>query len=241
VTLSLEERIRRVKWYHPLEIPTAAGRIVTRPQWHIRRRFARRLRLLALPPSFAGQSVLDVGTWDGFFAYEAERRGAQRVLAIDTYAWDTHGQEGFLLAHDALKSRVEYKRLAVEEVSTETVGDFDWVLLLGVFYHLRSPITVLDRLRTICTGTLVLETHALLPAVHEAYPLVSFFPGDGLKTHRTKEFTAIPTVECLTQMLLSAGFTHVEVKHLPTWRWLKKLKAFVTMRPQSGRVIVHAR
>lgn len=163
------------------------------------------------------------------------------MLAIDTYAWDTRGKDGFLLAHEALKSKVESKRLAVEDISTETTGTFDLILFLGVFYHLRSPIAVLDRLRTVCRGTLILETHVLLPASHEAYPLVSFFPGDGLELRRPKEFTAIPTIEALTQMLLSAGFTHIDIKHRPTWRWFKKLKALVMMTPQSGRVIVHAR
>lgn len=163
------------------------------------------------------------------------------MLAIDTYAWDTRGKDGFLLAHEALKSTVESKRLAVEDISTETTGTFDLILFLGVFYHLRSPIAVLDRLRTVCRGTLILETHVLLPATHEAYPLVSFFPGDGLELRRPKEFTAIPTIEALTQMLLSAGFTHIDIKHRPTWRWFKKLKALVMMTPQSGRVIVHAR
>ena len=239
--VSIEERARAVDWYHPLELPAESGTFVTRPEWHIRRRFARRLRLLGIPERLDGLTVLDCGTWDGFFAYECERRGAAAVLAIDTYAWDTRGKAGFLLAHEALNSKVESKRLAVEDISTETAGTFDLILFLGVFYHLRSPIAVLDRLRSVCRGTLILETHVLLPGAHEAYPLVSFFPGDGLELQRPKEFTAIPTIEALTQMLLSAGFTHIDIRHRPTWRWFKKLKALVTMKPQSGRVIVHAR
>jgi tRNA (mo5U34)-methyltransferase len=237
---SVETRARRITWYHPLELPTPSGTFLTRPQWHIRRRFARRMRLLQIPENLTGKRVLDVGTWDGFWAYECERRGAS-VLAIDTYAWDHHGMDGFLLAHEARHSKVEYKRLAVEDVSEGTVGAFDLILFLGVFYHLRSPIAVLDNLRRICRGTLILETHCLLPAVHEAYPLVSFFPGDGFESHRPKEFTAIPTIEALIQMLLSAGFRTVEIKHRPTWRFFKKLTALVTTRPQSGRVIIHAR
>ncbi len=55
------------------------------------------------------------------------------------------------------------------------------MLFLGVFYHLRSPISVLERIRGVTAGTLICETHALVPAFHENYPLVSFFPGDGLE------------------------------------------------------------
>ena len=48
-----------------------------------------RLARLDLPLSLAGESVLDIGAWDGFFSFEAERRGASRVVAADYYSW--HG------------------------------------------------------------------------------------------------------------------------------------------------------
>jgi hypothetical protein len=115
------------------------------------------------------------------------------------------------------------------------------VLFLGVFYHLRSPIQVLDRIRRVTTGTLILETHALVPAFHENYPLVSFFPGDGLEAGLKYEFSAEPTLEALRQMLRSSGFPKVDIKHTPSMRWLKKIKAAITTRPESGRAIVHAR
>ena len=38
-------------------------------------------------PDLAGRTVLDVGAWDGFYAFEAERRGAARVVALDHYVW----------------------------------------------------------------------------------------------------------------------------------------------------------
>ncbi len=34
-----------------------------------------------------GKTVLDVGAWDGYYAFEAERRGAKRVVAVDHYVW----------------------------------------------------------------------------------------------------------------------------------------------------------
>jgi tRNA (mo5U34)-methyltransferase len=48
-----------------------------------------RLPLLDLPASLTGRSVLDVGAWDGFFSFEAERRGASRVVAADFYSFDS--------------------------------------------------------------------------------------------------------------------------------------------------------
>ena len=49
----------------------------------IRRRFDRRLRLLKIPDDLTGWTVLDIGAWHGFFSFECERRGADRVLAVD--------------------------------------------------------------------------------------------------------------------------------------------------------------
>jgi tRNA (mo5U34)-methyltransferase len=232
----LRRRIEALKWCHPLELDG----IQTRAEWHVRRRFERRLKFLQIPEDLTGKSVLDIGAWDGFFSFECERRGASRVLAIDTYAWDHHGQDGFLLAHEVLKSNVEYRRLAAEEIDVAALGRFDLVLFLGVLYHLRSPISVLERLRSVTAGTLICETHALVPAFHERYPLVSFFPGDGLELGVPYEFCAIPTLEALKQMLRAAGFKTLDVKHTPSMRWLKHVKAAVTNRPESGRAIVHA-
>jgi tRNA (mo5U34)-methyltransferase len=234
--LSLQRRIDAITWCHPLNL----GGIETRPQWHVRRRFERRLKFLQIPGDLTGKSVLDIGAWDGFFSFECERRGAKRVLAIDTFAWDNYGKDGFLLAHETLNSRVEHQRCAAEDIDVATLGTFDIVLFLGVFYHLRSPISVLERLRGVTAGTLICETHALVPAVHEKYPLVSFFPGDGLEAGLPYEFCSLPTIEALKQMLRAAGFIHVDVKHTPSMRWLKKVKATLTTRPQSGRAIVHA-
>ena len=215
------------------------GGIQTRPQWHVRRRFERRLKFLQIPQDLTGKSVLDIGAWDGFFSFECERRGARRVLAIDTFAWDTYGKDGFLLAHEMLNSKVEHRRCAAEDIDT-ALGTFDLVLFLGVFYHLRSPIQVLDRIRQVTVGTLICETHALVPAFHENYPLLSFFPGDGLEAGLRYEFSAEPTIEAMRQMLRSSGFLRVDVKHTPSLRWLKKVKAAITTRPESGRLIVHA-
>jgi len=232
----LRQQISALTWCHPLQLDG----IWTRPQWHVRRRFERRLKFLQIPEDLTGKSVLDIGAWDGFFSFECERRGAARVLAIDSYAWDHHGKEGFLLAHEVLKSKVEHQRLTAEEIAPSIIGTFDLVLFLGVLYHLRSPIAVLERLRAVTAGTLICETHALVPAFHGTYPLISFFPGDGLESGAPHEFCAIPTVECLTQMLHAAGFQQLDVKHTPSMAWLKRVKAAVTNRPESGRAIVHA-
>jgi hypothetical protein len=89
-------------------------------------------------------------------------------------------------------------------------------------------------------GTLVVETHRFVPALHRRDPLIRVSPGDGFEPGGRYEFTAIPTMECLRQMLAAAGFERVEVKCLPWLRPLKKIKALLVNRPPSGRLIVRA-
>ena len=114
------------------------------------------------------------------------------------------------------------------------------MLFLGVFYHLRSPISVLDRIRGVTTGTLICETHALVPAFHENYPLVSFFPGDGLEARTAVRVLLAADDRSAEADAALGGIHQVDVKHTPSMRWLKKIKAAITTRPESGRAIVHA-
>ena len=207
----------------------------------IRRRFDRRLNLLKIPDDLTGWTVLDVGAWHGFFSFECERRGADRVLAVDRFSWDRFGMDEFLAARERLNSSVEYRRTDVYDLDPDEIGQFDLVLLLGVFYHLRNPLMALERLAHVTKRLLICETHILLPFVHEKYPLVPFFPGDEHAEEARYEMCAMPTMEALTQMLQSVGFSDVETVYSPSFRYWKKLLALVTNRPQSGRGIVHAR
>ena len=207
----------------------------------VRRRFERRLRLLRIPEDLTGLSVLDIGAWHGYFSFECERRGAERVLAIDNYAWNRFGMDEFLSARDRLKSKVEHLKVDVHDLDERDVGQFDLVLMLGVFYHLRNPLAALERIRQVTRRLLICETHVLLPFVHERYPLVPFFPGDENTEERRYEMCAMPTIEGLRQILRAAGYDEVETIYTPSFRYWKKLVALVTNRPQSGRGIVHAR
>src|SRR3954447_6409755 len=73
----------RINWFHSIELEpgfVTPGRADTSAQ-------LQRLHL----PDLRGKTVLDVGAWDGFFSFEAERRGAARVVAVDTFSWQPRG------------------------------------------------------------------------------------------------------------------------------------------------------
>src|SRR5262249_20239317 len=159
----------------PFHAPFNFNNVKTK-HWYVERRFQRRLRLLQIPEDLTCKTVLDIGAWDGFFSFEFEKRGAKRVLAIDTYAWDHGGLDSFLFARDHFKSKVEHQRLDVHDLSPQEVGTFDLVFCAGVLYHVRHPLVALEKIRSVTAGQLILETHQLIPALHEGNPVITFWP-----------------------------------------------------------------
>ena len=154
-------------WYHALEL---APGVVT-PGWFDTRRV---LGEVPLPASLAGRRCLDVGTFDGFWAFEMERRGAAEVVAIDLLdharadwppnaepgtieALSRHkrGGGGFELAARSLGSSVVRHELSVYDVDPAELGSFDFVYMGSLLLHLRDPVRALDRLRRVCTGELL--------------------------------------------------------------------------------------
>lgn len=165
------EKLRLIQtrsWYHSIDLGdgiVTPGRL-TLP--HLKQM----LQYLNFPDSFEGLTVLDVGAWDGFFSFEAERRGAKRVVALDLNPPDYYG---FAIAKELLQSRVEFVQGSVYTLSPEIHGSFDVVFFFGVFYHLRYPLLALDRIHQVSRQYVLLETNfmdnALILADRTAVPL----------------------------------------------------------------------
>ena len=99
-----------------------------------------------------------LGTFDGFFAFECERRGAD-VVAIDIHPEDCRC---FAAAKRLLGSRVPYYQMSVYDLREEVLGGtFDLVLVLGVYYHLRHLFVALDNLWKFTRNEMRLETHVI--------------------------------------------------------------------------------
>jgi tRNA (mo5U34)-methyltransferase len=222
----LRRAVAGIRWFHTIDV----GQGVVTPGVGGN---TRTLRRLGLPQRLDGLSVLDVGAADGFYSFEAERRGAERVLAIDTFcSWGT--REGFDLARRALRSRVEDKRIDVFDLSPHTTGVFDLVLFLGVLYHLRHPLLALGRIFSVTGNHLILETHVDL--LHCRQSAVAVYRGG-----------CGPNTAAVIAMLRSVGFRRIAVvsqNSLPS-RIVRAVKRvgrssqFLRMVDQ-GRLVVHA-
>jgi len=198
----LRKEIAKVTWWHRIDL----GHAVVTPGVDDT---PEKLKTLGFPEDLSGLSVLDIGAWDGFFSFEAERRGASRVLAIDSFYRDGQGWEGkagFDLARRILNSKVEDMELDVLDMSPEKIGMFDLVLFLGVLYHMRHPLLALEKVFSVTGKQLILETHTDM-LLHDR-PVMAFYPEKGLENDPTN--WCGPNAAAVRAMLKSAGFRKVK-------------------------------
>jgi tRNA (mo5U34)-methyltransferase len=209
---TLRREVADLDWYHTIEL---APGIVTRGWFDLRPI----VDDVPIPASLAGKRCMDVGTFDGFWAFELERRGAQEVVAIDILEpaeWDwpadtdpatvaeigrrKAGGRGFEIARRELGSSVERLELSVYDLDREDVGAFDLVFLGSLLLHLRDPVGALERVRSVCDGQLVLvDAVDLLRSVAGRRPLASL---DG----RGRPWWWKPNMAGLARMVEAAGF-----------------------------------
>jgi tRNA (mo5U34)-methyltransferase len=158
-----------------------------------------------VPGDLSGRAVLDVGTANGGAAFVAERRGAERIVALDIYppTWF-----GFDRLAACLKSSVEYVQGTVYELPGLVEGGFDDILFLGVLYHLRHPLLALDALRAVAhdAADVYLETAVADSelAQRAAASLVRFYRGDELGEDASNWFS--PTMRTLEEWCASSGY-----------------------------------
>ena len=157
--------------------------------------------------SLAGRSVLDVGCYNGFYSFEAHKRGARRVLATDHFIWHRHrrSREAFDIAHARVAPQVEVMDIDVFDLTPAAVGRFDVVLFCGVFYHLRNPFLALERVAKLVNEVLVVETR--LDAAEIERPAMVFYPGAELNNDPSNWWG--PNRACVEAMLRDVGFNSI--------------------------------
>jgi tRNA (mo5U34)-methyltransferase len=139
-------------WWHVIDLPDGS---VTPGGWDLRRVSQQ------LPwPEVAGKRCLDVGTADGFWAFELERRGAAEVLATDVpSSFQERARARFEHAREALGSSVGYEAVSVFDLE----GEFDVVVMGYVLQMVTDPIGALEAVRRVCRGHLLLLDTVSLP------------------------------------------------------------------------------
>jgi len=220
----LRARVQRLDWYHTIDL---GGGLVTPGMFDTRPTAAK----VPLPARLDGMRCLDVGTWDGFWAFEMEKRGAASVTAIDIEdqaRWDwpprarVRGEDGrppgvdviadfkeedasFKVAHEALGSSVERLDVSIYDLSPDLVGRFDFVFLGSLLLHLRDPVRALAALRTVCGGEAVIaDTVDLIPSLTRPRTPTARLEGF------SRPWWWIPNRAGLHRIVESAGFEILE-------------------------------
>lgn len=165
--------MNNIKWWHRIRMPDGTytpGVCHHGPDggdWPTKR--------FGMPEDLTGKKVLDIGAWDGFFSFEAERRGADLVVATDISSdvamasggnWG--GTTGFKYAHKILGSKVEWRKLDITnpddcaDILIE-FGHFDLIMCFGVLYHIKylsDVIGAIEHMKILVNrpGTVLIET-----------------------------------------------------------------------------------
>jgi tRNA (mo5U34)-methyltransferase len=211
---ALRAEVARYPWYHTLEL---APGVVTPGMFDHRPALGRYM----LPQELAGMRCLDVGTMDGFWAFEMERRGADEVVAADLAdpdqldwppLWrarveptlDETKSARFALAHGALGSRVERVERSVYELSRADLGEFDLVFCGDLLIHLKDPVSAIQRMRSVCRGSAIVCNPVKRFPLARGRALVEF---DGIDEFQWW----LMSEHALERMMRAAGFERVEL------------------------------
>lgn len=167
-------------WWHRIKMPDGSytpGNVFHGPDggdWPTTR--------FGMPENMTGYRCIDIGAWDGFFSFEAERRGAEFVLATDLLKEPGGNKReglGFHYAKHKLKSKVNLEELNIQNTKeVQELADkynFNLCMCYGILYHLKSPLIAMENLFSLVSknGLILIET-----AISNAYkPILEYRPG----------------------------------------------------------------
>jgi tRNA (mo5U34)-methyltransferase len=211
----LTEKVRELEpWFHDLDL----NGVRTAPD-HPLGNFLRDLWFQvepAFPKDMTGKTVLDIGCNAGFYSLKLHERGA-RVTGIDH---DAHYLEQARFAADLLGADIEYRQMEVYDVD-QLGRQFDYVLFMGVLYHLRYPLYALDKVAKLPRERLVFQS--LLRGSTGAAEVEPDYPITEREIFHDPQFPAMyflehryagdptnwwaPNEACMEAMLRSAGLT----------------------------------
>jgi len=198
------ERIEKINWWHSIELPdygVTKGRVGSdHCSAHvISDRFG-------MPEDLLGKTVLDIGTFDGLFAFEAEKRGA-KVTAIDCYQSSAENGNGFMLAKGLLESDVEFYHFSLKDfVEYGVTNYFDICLYYGVLYHVENPLRELSYLSQVTKEFALIES-AIIQNEHSGRNIWEF--NNGFDNDKTNFWYC--SFKGLESVLKYVGFREVQL------------------------------
>lgn len=209
------KNINEINWWHRIKLPDGSytpGRVFYGEDggdWPTSR--------FGMPDDLTGKTVLDIGAFDGFFSFEAEKRGARVVLATDIY--QNGSKDGFDFAHRVLNSKVQFAGIGIYDMVPAIL--FDVVLFYGVLYHLDKPTDALRKLYDLVKleGVVLIETAIAhnIESNGSLLPTWEFRPGfDGDETNKW-----YPSIKGLMEYLKWVGFAEVSIV------WASDLRATI--------------
>ncbi|HOL47414.1 MAG TPA: DUF1698 domain-containing protein [bacterium] len=210
--MSKEEVIRLINsvpfWWHKIEV--GYGLLTPGHQGGIENKTATYETLLRIemPENLNNKRVLDIGAWDGYFSFEAEKRGASEVLAIDSHyrLEKDSDKSGFEVAKKILASNVKYQIMDVYDISNKNIGYYDVVLFLGVLYHLKHPLLALEKIAEVTKELMILETFYVNDDNKKAVGY--FYEKDELNKDSTNWWGF--NKKCIEALLRTAGFNKIK-------------------------------
>jgi tRNA (mo5U34)-methyltransferase len=144
-----KKKMEDILWFH--QVPLPDGRITPGVAAH----YLLESNYLFDRLDFKGKSVLDIGCWDGYFSFMAEKRGAARVVGLDNPDFRVGGEDGFQFLHEIFNSSVEWRRGSVFDLPISE--RFDIVLCYGVIYHINDPLTAIINCFQVANERVVFE------------------------------------------------------------------------------------
>jgi tRNA (mo5U34)-methyltransferase len=231
--LKEQEYVDQIQWYHEFDFPSGAKARSSTPDIGANRRAWSFIEKNLNHIDFQSKSVLEIGCWDGYWSFYAEKRGAKRVLATDDKTQNWAGGAGLGLAKGLLNSGIETREDVSIYKASELGETFDIILCLGVYYHLVDPFYAFAQIRHCCHAeSLVLFEGDM---TYAPPPNSSYF---SLTDHRDAIF--VPTRHSFNQLLEATYFevnSQSFMKGGPPRNWKFRLRSLTGTILAIGNVI----
>jgi tRNA (mo5U34)-methyltransferase len=238
--MELAEKVKQIPfWYHKIELPD--GTVTPGCMGPIDP------KRYSIPDDLTGMRVLDIGAWDGYWTWEALKRGAAEVVAIDDFS-DTCGvdekircnkwkafdlcREAFGFTEPEIQGNmdkfgawhneegqvVKRLKLSIYDIPSPLLmpeNPFDVVFFFGTIYHLKYPYLAIEKISSVCKGSLYVETASLdefSPYRNSGYDrnemVMEFYPTNEYGKNPSNWWA--PTLQCLGAMMETVGFKNIE-------------------------------